>query len=301
MNGIARRLLGGGLGSSSKDAPVPTPTPPPANEPPPQVAPLAIGGGKSGSGSWPTPASMLASARSMTGRSEDASPVAVNQPGGVVDDSTIRQRPTRTSSMKGSASVVTSPTAMSPPPVLRAPVPAGSGPRPVVNTKNVIPKNRTGTPVASNGAVNTKDELLLSLLASEAVVDSRDAEILSAEQVEELKKEDILLQSRYVSSTKKLALETKMRDAARSLAALNAQNKSMARQTQEQLDVASKRLETAQADHARVRDRAAEVQRKLLEHRAGVLSAALRRVEDDASDGRLSVPSSMAMSPATAT
>ncbi|KAG8729828.1 hypothetical protein FRC12_020682, partial [Ceratobasidium sp. 428] len=107
MNGIARRLLGGGLGSSSKDTtPAPTPTPPPTNEPPPpQVAPLAIGGGKSGSGSWPTPASMLASARSMTGRSEDATPTAVNQPGGVVDDSTIRQRPTRTSSMKGSASV----------------------------------------------------------------------------------------------------------------------------------------------------------------------------------------------------
>ncbi|KAG9086213.1 hypothetical protein FS749_003806, partial [Ceratobasidium sp. UAMH 11750] len=92
-----------------------------------------------------------------------------------------------------------------------------------------------------------------------------------------------------------------MRDAARSLAALNAQNKSMVKQTQDQLDVASRRLETAQADHTRVRERAAEVQRKLLEHRAGVLSAALRRVEDDSSDGRLSVPSSIAMSPATAT
>jgi hypothetical protein len=112
----------------------------------------------------------------------------------------------------------------------------------------------------------------------------------------------VLLQSRYASSTKKLALETKMRDAARSLASLNSQNKSMSKQTQDQLDVASRRLELVQADHARVRDRAAEVQRKLLEHRAGVLSAALRRAEEDAhSDGRLSVPSSMAMSPATAT
>jgi hypothetical protein len=49
-----------------------------------------------------------------------------------------------------------------------------------------VPKNRTGVP--SNGVVNTKDELLMSLLASEAVVDSRDSEILSSEQVEELKK-----------------------------------------------------------------------------------------------------------------
>ncbi|KAG8703694.1 hypothetical protein FRC08_002690 [Ceratobasidium sp. 394] len=294
MNGIARRFLGGGLGSSSKDAS------PSSNEPPPSqptpVAPLAIGGNKSGSGSWPTPGSMLASARSMTGRSDDTSP----SPQGVVDDSTIRQRPARTTSIK--ASVVTSPTGMSPPLAPRPLAPAsngtGGGARPVVNTRGVVPKNRTL--MASNG-VNTKDELLLSLLASEAVVDSRDSEILSAEQVEELKKEDVLLQSRYASSAKKLALETKMRDAARSLAALNAQNKSMVKQTQDQLEVASRRLETAQADHTRVRERAAEVQRKLLEHRAGVLSAALRRVEDDSSDGRLSVPSSIAMSPATAT
>lgn len=36
--------------------------------------------------------------------------------------------------------------------------------------------------------VDTRDELLMSLLASEAIVDSRDCEILSSEEVEELKK-----------------------------------------------------------------------------------------------------------------
>lgn len=36
--------------------------------------------------------------------------------------------------------------------------------------------------------LNTRDELLMSLLTSEAVVDSRDFEILSAEEIEELKK-----------------------------------------------------------------------------------------------------------------
>jgi len=35
---------------------------------------------------------------------------------------------------------------------------------------------------------NTRDALLLSLLSSEAMVDSRGYEILSAEEVEELKK-----------------------------------------------------------------------------------------------------------------
>jgi len=36
--------------------------------------------------------------------------------------------------------------------------------------------------------LNTRDELLISLMASEAVVDSRDYDILDAEQVDELKK-----------------------------------------------------------------------------------------------------------------
>jgi Up-regulated During Septation len=35
---------------------------------------------------------------------------------------------------------------------------------------------------------NTRDALLLSLLSSEAIVDSRGYEILGAEEVEELKK-----------------------------------------------------------------------------------------------------------------
>ncbi len=35
---------------------------------------------------------------------------------------------------------------------------------------------------------SSKDDLLVSLLASEAIVDSRGCEILSAEEVEELKK-----------------------------------------------------------------------------------------------------------------
>lgn len=39
-----------------------------------------------------------------------------------------------------------------------------------------------------SGNLNTRDELLMSLLASEAVIDSRDFEILSAEEAEELKK-----------------------------------------------------------------------------------------------------------------
>jgi len=42
---------------------------------------------------------------------------------------------------------------------------------------------------------NTRDALLLSLLSSEAMVDSRGYEILSAEEVEELKKVRATIQS----------------------------------------------------------------------------------------------------------
>jgi hypothetical protein len=45
-----------------------------------------------------------------------------------------------------------------------------------------------GSPPLPGAPVNTKDELIIELLASEAVVDSRDCEILGSEQVEQLKK-----------------------------------------------------------------------------------------------------------------
>lgn len=41
---------------------------------------------------------------------------------------------------------------------------------------------------SASGVYSTRDDLLMSLLASEAIVDSRSCEILSAEEVEELKK-----------------------------------------------------------------------------------------------------------------
>ncbi|EUC67385.1 Up-regulated during septation protein [Rhizoctonia solani AG-3 Rhs1AP] len=260
MNGFARRLgLGGPKESKEKEPmspivpsppePVPQQTIPQPQPPqqqqqqqqqePPRITPLSIGNKPVSNGirspTTPTP----------------------------VDDSTVRQRPPRSSSK--SSAVVSPPT------------------RPMVNTKY---KSKT------KSTHQSKDDLLMSLLASEAVMDSRTSEILNAEQVEELKKEDALLQSRFISSTKKLALETKMRDAARSLATLDAGNKSSSKQTQGQLDEAHQRLEVAQADHMQIQSRHAEVQRKLLEHRAGVLSAALRKTDES-----LSVPSSSTISP----
>lgn len=119
----------------------------------------------------------------------------------------------------------------------------------------------------------------MSLMASEAVVDSRDFEILTAEEVDELKKEQQVLTSRLGAMGKKLSLETKIRDAALSLSKVNASHKKVSKQTEEQLDAANRRVESAQKEYWRVSDRANEINKKLLEHRAGVLSFSVRNME----------------------
>ncbi|KAG8966104.1 hypothetical protein FRC03_012516 [Tulasnella sp. 419] len=124
---------------------------------------------------------------------------------------------------------------------------------------------------------NIKDELLISLLASQAVVDSRDAEMLSSEDVDELKREHALLSSRVASLTKKVALETKLRDAALKLQNLDQSQGS--KQTNDQLDAANRKVHAAQQELLKVSSQANEIQQKLLEHRAAVLSFTMRGLE----------------------
>jgi len=79
--------------------------------------------------------------------------------------------------------------------------------------------------------------------------------------------------------TKKVALETKIRDAALSLSKVNASHKKVSKQTSEQLEAANKRVESAQKELWRISDRVSEVHRRLMEHRAGVLSLSVRNME----------------------
>ncbi|KAF7302090.1 hypothetical protein MIND_00775700 [Mycena indigotica] len=149
---------------------------------------------------------------------------------------------------------------------------------------------------------NIRDELLLSLLASEAVVDSRDFEILTSEEVEDLKKEQQDLVSRQTALAKKLTLDTKMRDAANSLNRVNAGRKNGSKQAEEQLEAANKRVETTERDLARINDRASEITKRLLEHRAGVLSYSVRSMErkmapDSNNDSGYNTPSGTLRSP----
>ncbi|KAJ7656872.1 Up-regulated during septation-domain-containing protein [Mycena polygramma] len=124
--------------------------------------------------------------------------------------------------------------------------------------------------------MNIRDELLISLLASEAVVDSRDFEILSSEEVDALKKEQQVLMSRQGAMAKKLTLETKIRDAALSH---NAAHKKVSKHSAEQLDAANKRVDTTEREVLRVSDRVNDIHKRFLEHRAGVLSFSVRTME----------------------
>lgn len=65
-----------------------------------------------------------------------------------------------------------------------------SSSRPLPQTKMLPKKTINGGDMHAkrSSVLNTRDELLISLLASEAVVDSRDFDILTSEEVEDLKK-----------------------------------------------------------------------------------------------------------------
>ncbi|EJU06500.1 hypothetical protein DACRYDRAFT_113194 [Dacryopinax primogenitus] len=131
----------------------------------------------------------------------------------------------------------------------------------------------------SSTLLDTSDDMLLSLLASQAVVDARDFQMLSMDEVEDLKREHALLSTRLSALRGKLRTETKIRNAAESLAKLHATHKRMSRATSEQYDQAVRKVEQVEREIGKVAERVAEVGRKLGEHRAGVLSWSLTALE----------------------
>ncbi|KAH7102962.1 Up-regulated during septation-domain-containing protein [Auriculariales sp. MPI-PUGE-AT-0066] len=141
------------------------------------------------------------------------------------------------------------------------------------------PWSQTSSPVRLFSTLDTRDEMVISLLASDAAIDSRDMQVLSFDEVEELKKEQQALSSRVAAQTKKLALETKIRDAAMSLQNLNLSHAQVAKPTSDKLDAANRKVEAAQRELFKVSERANDVRRRLLEHRTAVLALSLRSLE----------------------
>ena len=85
---------------------------------------------------------------------------------------------------------------------------------------------------------------------------------------------------------KKVALETKIRDAALNLQKLQTV-KRLSKQTSEQVDSGNRKVDLAAKELSRLLERASDVDRKLLEHRAGVLSFSVRNLESKLSPGNV--------------
>ncbi|KAH0840238.1 Up-regulated during septation-domain-containing protein [Lanmaoa asiatica] len=273
MNGVRRFLIGGG---SNAPPPPPPPQPPPPAPSTPPPAPFLLPSKSSrppqdslppsptdGKPTGGTPGLVIRKER--TKQSQMTSPTSQQTPG---SPSVPSQKPASTARLvpNGAATILGSPTPSSsrvPPPSLAQPMMSESS----------VGWKRTSE------LVNIRDELLMSLLTSEAVVDSRECEILSAEGVEELKKEYHVLKIRLTAMQKKVELETKIRDAALSLSRVNAAHKKVSKQTEEQLETAERKVAAGQKELWRVSERTSEVYRKLLEHRTGVLGYSVHKME----------------------
>ena len=98
-----------------------------------------------------------------------------------------------------------------------------------------------------------------------ALGDSQSYEVYSFEEIDDLKKERSVLASRIDAAKRKLANETKIRDAARSINRLNTPSGS------DELAASGRRCEELSDEVGRLESRQQEVQRLVLQHTAGVL------------------------------
>lgn len=183
MNGV-RRYFGGATGSatpSSQNAPLPSSTPPPGSTNPLNVPPKP---------SWPP------SSPPQNGAPLEESPKTTTaalffrkdrqRPPPGASGSTKSDEDTGNSSFQSSRDSIESGRTSTQP---SSPVAGPSSPRmPMpIRVTELARKPADGEKRASM-IFSAKDDLLMSLLASEAIVDCRGFEILSAEEVEDLKK-----------------------------------------------------------------------------------------------------------------
>jgi Up-regulated During Septation len=130
--------------------------------------------------------------------------------------------------------------------------------------------------------------VLLHLLAETAIGDSAGYQILPFEEVEDLKREHEVLSNRVESTKRKLALETKLRDAAKSLSRLpnqmangngeytngatNGDTNGIAHHHEDDgFAVSSQKCEQLSQELWALERRAQDVHKRLLEHTAGIL------------------------------
>ncbi|KAK2755999.1 hypothetical protein FQN54_005797 [Arachnomyces sp. PD_36] len=129
--------------------------------------------------------------------------------------------------------------------------------------------------------LDVTDPVAMHLLAETAMGDSLAFEVLPYEEVESLKKEHSFYSNRIDALKRKLALETKLRDAAQSLSRLDGpkgrngnvyeQGGGQYGQTDEELNASTRKCEDLAQEIWKNERKAQALQKRFLEHTAGVL------------------------------
>ena len=155
---------------------------------------------------------------------------------------------------------------------------------------NITPPSST-TQQRSSDSLNTSDPIAMHLLVETALGDAKEFEILSFEELEELKREDTLLTQKMEAVRRKLALETKVRDAAKSLHRLYSAPKSSRRsistdikmkrntadRTELELATSSRTCDELSRELYHLEQRSRVTQQRLFKHTAGILQMTYRQ------------------------
>lgn len=159
-------------------------------------------------------------------------------------------------------------------------------------------RQMNGTYARSSELLDPNDPVSMHLLMETAIGDSQDYGVMSFEEADELKKEITVLSTRIDATKRKLAIESKIRDASTSLNRLYSTNSResladssgkpspkrhrrsmMSRgngsdlldKTDEELAASTRRCEDLAQELRKLEKRLQESQKRLLEHTAGVL------------------------------
>lgn len=155
-------------------------------------------------------------------------------------------------------------------------------------------------PIQTNApSIDINDPVLLHLLTETAIGDSVGYQILPFEEVEDLKREYALLSGRIEGTKRKLALETKLRDAAKSLSRLpssenndngkytNGYTNGVAHPEDEEFAVSSQKCEELSQELWALERRAQDVHKRILEHTAGILQFTHRGLKKNANTNHI--------------
>ncbi|OLL25157.1 hypothetical protein NEOLI_002980 [Neolecta irregularis DAH-3] len=138
--------------------------------------------------------------------------------------------------------------------------------------------------VRSSSLFDIKDAMARNLLIQKALVDSKEYEILSLEEIDDLKNEYQILHTRTEALRRKLDIESKVRDAAVSLAKLHVKSKRNSAMAEDQILSANRKVDDVAAELWHLVRREDEVYKRILQHNAGILNAGMEEFEKDNND-----------------